>query len=226
MNGLVAGLALSAAAAACASDEGRAAPSPPVKDHSKGSNMAKKLPGDEFPAVVAFRAHAAQKLGISVEQVQGGPTSEAHAALFKDQRVGKLWAFVMWKPESKKEPKVEVRGWASPDGKVITLEQNLGLLFAEAGAWGDGVQPPLDGKAIAERLLWSLADYTLEIDNALGLPYPELVMKDGAGSLRFAIGWRQPGPGGAGGGPVTRTLVAVSLAKDRTAVAVKTPVKP
>lgn len=101
--------------------------------------MAKKLPGDELPAVVAFRAFAAQKLGIAVDQVQGGPTSEAHAALFKEQRVGKLWAFVMWRPETKKAPKVEVRGWASPDGKVITLEQNLGLLFAEAGAWGGGL---------------------------------------------------------------------------------------
>lgn len=215
--------AVALAAAACASDEGRAAPSPAPKDKIL---MAKKLPGDELPAVVAFRAFAAQKLGIAVDQVQGGPTSEAHAALFKEQRVGKLWAFVMWRPETKKAPKVEVRGWASPDGKVITLEQNLGLLFAEAGAWGGGVQPPLDGKAIAERLVWSLGDSTLEINNALGLPYPELTMKGGEGSLRFAIGWRQPGPGGAGGGPVTRTLVEISLGEDRSAAAVKTPIAP
>lgn len=50
-------------------------------------------------------------------------------------------------------------------------------------------------------------------------------MKGGEGSLRFTIGWRQPGPGGAGGGPVTRTLIEISLGEDRSA-AVKTPLAP
>jgi len=219
----VVGVALSLVSAACASDNSRAAPGGSGSASTTAPGKGKKMAGEEFPAVVAFRAHTAKKLGISVDQVQGGPISEAHANLFKNQRVGKIWAFVMWGPGT---PKVEVRGWATPDGKVITLEQNLGPLLAEAGAWGGGATPALTGKDLADRFAWSLGDATVEINNAIGVPYPELVMKDGAGTLRFVLGRREPGPGGAGGGPVTRTLFEIALTKDQQATATRTPFTP
>jgi hypothetical protein len=217
----VAGIALCLWAAACASDNSRAAPGGNGSASTTAPGKGKKMAGEEFPAVVAFRAYTANKLGIAVDQVLGGPVSEAHANLFKAQRVGKIWAFVMWGPGT---PKVEVRGWATPDGKVITLEQNLGPLLAEAGAWGGGVTPALGGKDLADRLAWSLSDATVEINNAIGVPYPELAMKDGAGTLRFVLGRRQPGPGG--GGPVTRTLVEIALSKDQQATAISKPFTP
>jgi hypothetical protein len=187
----VLGIALCLWPAACASDNNSAAPGGGGAATTSASGKGKKMPGEEFPAVVAFRAYTASQLGISIDQVKGGPLSEVHANLFKNQRVGKVWAFAMWGPDT---PKVEVRGWATPDGKVLTLEQNLGPLLAEAGAWGGGVTPPLNAMELAERFTWSLADHTVQINNAIGIPYPELAMKDGAGTLRFVAGRREPAP--------------------------------
>lgn len=220
---LAIGVALSLVSAACASDNSRAAPGGNGSASTTAPGKGKKMAGEEFPAVVAFRAHTAKKLGIAVDQVLGGPVSEAHANLFKNQRVGKIWAFVMWGPGT---PKVEVRGWATPDGKVITLEQNLGPLLAEAGAWGGGATPALNGKDLADRFAWSLADHTVQINNAIGIPYPELAMKDGAGTLRFVTGHRAPGPGGAGGGPQELTLFEIALSKDQQATATRKPFTP
>lgn len=222
-HSLALGLALALVSAACASDSSSAGPGGNGSATKSPSGKGKKMPGEEFPAVVAFRAHTAKKLGIAVDQVQGGPISEVHANLFKNQRVGKIWAFVMWGPGT---PKVEVRGWATPEGQVITLEQNLGPLLAEAGAWGGGVTPPLNGKDLAERLAWSLADHTVQINNAIGIPYPQLEMKDGAGTLRFVTGTRPPGPGGSGGGPQELTLFEISLTKDQQATATRKPFTP
>ena len=215
----VMGAMLSAASAGCASDSSSAGPS--GGSATKGS---KKMPGEEFPAVVAFRAHAAKKLGIPVDQVQGGPISEVHANLFKNQRVGKIWAFVMYTPGT---PKVETRGWATPDGKVITLEQNLGLLFAEAGVWGGGVSPPLTAQELADRLIWSQGvNFSPQRDLRLGIPAPELTVQDGAGTLTFISGYRAPGPGGAGGGPVQLTRFEIALTKDQQAIASSKPFTP
>jgi hypothetical protein len=91
------------------------------------------------PAAVGFRAYAAAKLGIAESEVDGGPTNEEEAALFT-QRVGTLWAMTMF---PRGDTQNEVRGWATPGGVVVAIDQNLGLLLEEAGVWGGGVVTPL-----------------------------------------------------------------------------------
>jgi hypothetical protein len=170
-------------------------------------------------AFEAFRAHAAQKLGVPADKIEGGPRTEADVDLVP-QRVGSVWAFIMRKSGVYDN---EVRGWAIADGTVITLEQNLGLLLAEAGVWGGGVSPPLTAPQIAERLVWSLGmNHNVFIAPHLKVPAPEVTLKDGAGKLTFVVDYRQPGPGGAGGGPRQLTRFEIALTADRRATATQT----
>ncbi len=181
------------------------------------------LPGDEFPAVVAFRAYTASRFDISIDEVEGGPIGEAQAALF-EQRVGSIWAFAMWGAQL--VDAAALRGWATRDGVVITLEQNLGLLLAEAGVWGGGA-PALTARQLASHLTWSMGtSYQLGSAATPGVPEPSLTLSGGAGSLRFAVGQRQPGPGGSGGGPVEWSMVDIALTADHRATATRTPFTP
>ncbi|HSK03530.1 MAG TPA: hypothetical protein VK932_19900 [Kofleriaceae bacterium] len=163
-------------------------------------------------AFEAFRAHAAQRLGVPADQIEGGPRTEADVGLVP-QRVGSVWAFIMRKSGVYDH---EVRGWATGDGTVVTLEQNLGVLLDEAGVWGRGVTPPLTAVQIAERLTWSLGmSYAVFMLPHLGVPAPELVMKDGAGKLTFVVDYQQPGPRG----PRQLTRFEIALTADRRATA-------
>jgi hypothetical protein len=169
-------------------------------------------------AYAAFRDHAARKLGVSPDKIQGGPGTEELVKMSKGT-VGSVWAYTVraaGKPD-------EVRGWATADGTVVTLEQNLGVLLAEAGVWGGGVSPPLTAPQIAERLTWSLGmNHSVFVAPHLGVPAPEIVLKDGAGTLTFVINYRRPGPGGAGGGPRQLTRIEIALTADRRATATQT----
>jgi hypothetical protein len=165
-------------------------------------------------ANTAFREYAAKKLGFPADKLEGGPNTEADIPLVP-QRVGSVWAFVMRKPGDNKN---EVRGWAIADGTVITLEQNLGLLFAEAGVWGGGASPPLTERELADRLLWTFGPkYVLA-------PTPKLTLKDGAGTFVFHVNYRESGPGGVGGGPPQLTRVEIALTPDHHATATQTRV--
>jgi len=169
-------------------------------------------------AYTAFRAYAAQKLGIPADKVEGGPNDEALAKMMKT-RVGTVWAFIMKKPGVHD---TDVRGWAAGDGTVITLEQNLGVLFAEAGVWGGGVAPPLTAREIADRLAWSLGTrYIVYAEPDLGAPAPELALKGGAGTFTFTVDYRESGPGGAGGGPPQLTRFEIALTTDHRATATR-----
>ena len=173
------------------------------------------------PAAVAFRKYAAKKLGLPVDQVVGGPRNEREAGLFKE-RVGSIWAMTMF-PRDK--PQDAVEGWATQDGTVVTIDQNLGLLLAEAGVWGGGVTPALPPVEIANRIVWSLGmGHTLFMNPAVGVPAPELKLTDGAGTMTFVVDYRTPGPGGAGGGPRQLTRFDITLTKDHRATATRTPV--
>lgn len=167
-------------------------------------------------AYTAFRAYAAQKLGIPVDKVEGGPKDEALGKMVKT-RVGSVWAFMMQRPG---DAQSELRGWATEDGKVVTLEQNLGALFAEAGVWGGGVKPPLTAQELADRLTWSLGvRHSVYVAPHLNVPAPALTLADGAGTFVFTVNYREPGPGGAGGGPPQLTRIEIALTADHRATA-------
>jgi hypothetical protein len=205
----------------CASDRQNAGSqknTPPGGSSAGSGPVANNPPDRSKPmtgitaAHAAFRAYAAQKLGIAIDEIEGGPKDEALARMV-EARVGSVWAFIMRKSGVYDR---DVRGWATADGTVVTLEQNLGVLLDEAGVWGRGVTPPLTAVQIAERLVWSLGmNYAVFMLPHLGVPAPELEMKDGAGKLTFVVDYQQPGPRG----PRQLTRFEIALTADRRATA-------
>ncbi len=110
-----------------------------------------------------------------------------------------------------------MRGWVAPDGTVISKDANLGLLFAEAHAWA--AKPALNAEELAEHVIWAVSrDSRLLWDWKNDEKPPKLELKpDGSGTLKFLMGYRQPGPGGAGGGPEYVFECTVTLTKDHKA---------
>src|SRR5262249_3269808 len=82
-------------------------------------------------AHTSFRDHAARVLKLAPDRVLVSPIEEDPSVQL-DQRIGAAWAFY---GSSKDHPDRQFRGWAIADGTVITPDQNLGLLLAEAGVW-------------------------------------------------------------------------------------------
>jgi hypothetical protein len=138
-----------------------------------------------------------------------------------DQRIGGAWAFVA---AAKAHPEVQVRGWATGDGTVITPEDNLGVLLTEAGVWTN--KPALDAGALAERLVWAMG-----MNHRVVGPRALHVDASGNGTLSFQVAYRPPGPGGAGGGPERVSQCTVTLGAPHRAQLVMTaapaaPAKP
>jgi hypothetical protein len=164
-------------------------------------------------AHASFRDHAAHALKLSSDRVLVSPIEEDPSVQL-DQRVGAIWAFY---GSSKDHPDRQVRGWAIAAGTVITPEQNLGLLLAEAGAWSD--KPKLDADALAERLVWAMG-----MNHRVVGPRSLHVDPSGKGTLSFQVGYRPPGPGGAGGGRERISQCTVTLTADHHARLVTTAV--
>lgn len=165
-------------------------------------------------AHASFRDHAARVLKLSADRVLVSPIEE-DASVQLDQRVGAAWAFY---GSSKEHPERQVRGWAVADGTVITTEQNLGLLLAEAGAWS--ARPALDASALAERLAWAMG-----ANHRVVGPRSLRVEPSGAGALSFQVAYRPPGPaGGAGGGRDRVSQCTVTLTADHHARLATAPV--
>lgn len=205
--------------AACASDRssasaakaGNAAATAPVKGPA--------MKGTYAAAAEAFSAYAAGKLGLAEDKLLGVGPHEAIAKMNK-ARVGHVWAFGA-RPAADASA-AEVRGWATEDGVVITLEQNLGLLFAEAGVWGGGAAPALTAPELAERLAWAMgANVSVFVLVAQGLAAPELKLEDGAGKLTFHVNVSPPG---AGRGPRQVSRVEVEVSKDQRATLTRTAI--
>lgn len=105
-------------------------------------------------ATEAFTAAAAAHFAIGADQVTTVPRAEVLAGMWKvasgaDQinpMVGKAFAF-----EAAQTGVVgrTFRGWALPDGTVITQKQNLGALLKAAEAGGVSVDD------VVRRLIWS-----------------------------------------------------------------------
>ncbi len=170
-------------------------------------------------AHASFCDYAARELKLSPDRVLVSPIEEDPSVQL-DQRVGAAWAFY---GSSKDHPDRQVRGWAIADGTVITPDQNLGLLLAEAGVWSG--KPTLDAAALAERLVWAMgANHRVVGSSSLH------VDPSGTGTLSFQVAYRPPGPGGAGGGRDRVSQCTVTLTADHhgrlVTTAVATPAAP
>lgn len=170
------------------------------------------MPGFD-KAHASFRDYAARALKLSPDRILVSPIEE-DASVQLDQRVGAAWAFY---GSSKDHPDRQVRGWAIADGTVITPEQNLGLLLAEAGVWSD--KPKLDADALAERLAWAMGT-----NHRVVGPRSLHVEPSGTGTLSFQVAYRPPGPGGAGGGRDRISQCTVTLTADHHARLVTTAI--
>jgi hypothetical protein len=170
----------------------------------------------------SFRDYAATVLKTPAAKLRAHPDDEGMAnnweapgasSSFK-VKVGHAWGFEVSLDDQSTH---QLRGWATPDGAVITRDHNLGLLFVEAGAWTS--HPGVDATALAQHIVWSFgSDVRLLSDWRKEPKPPTLQVKpDGSGTLTFMMGYRQPGPGGAGGGPEYVFECTVTLTKDHKA---------
>jgi len=148
----------------------------------------------------AFREHAIKVLGT--KDVSGGPNAEV---IKMEATVGKAWAFFAAPSAT---PQKQYRGWATGDGKVITTEQNFGLLLEEAGVWA---KPQGDLSKLPAAVAWSLGnEYQDDGDVAVKLG------ADGAGTVTIPLAHQQAGGGGSLGPREKMELVA-TVAKDHSA---------
>jgi hypothetical protein len=178
---------------------------PPAPVTKQPSRAAAMKPGFQ-KAFTSFQEFAAADLGVAVEQLQAGPDGED---VKMPQTLGKAWAFTAIQKDVP-QPR-QIRGWGTADGTVITPKQNLGALLKEAGVGSKKAKKPDE---IAKAITWGLgADYAINLD-----PWPAITVdKQGAGAFTFAVDGREPGPGGAGGGPIKKLLVTIAIAADHTA---------
>lgn len=198
-------------AVAAAPVAGRADACPSCSKGKKGAPMT-----DGFDkAQAGFRDHAAKTLKLAPDRVLVSPI-EADESVQLDERVGAAWAFY---GSAKDHPQQQVRGWAVANGSVITPDQNLGLLLAEAGVWSG--TPKLDASALAERLAWAMG-----MNHRVTGPRELHVDAKGAGKLTFQVSYRPPGPGGVSGGRDRLSQCTVTLTADHHARLVQTPVSP
>jgi hypothetical protein len=204
-------VALVALATACArADTAAAAPDTDVHSTDKRTDKRPDKGTDSMhgfnKAQASFRSHAAQVLKQAPDHVVVSPIEEDPSVQL-DQRVGAAWAF---SAADKDHPERQARGWAVADGSVITPDDNLGLLLGEAGVWSD--HPALDASALADRLAWAMG-----ANHRVVGPRSLHVDPRGTGTLSFQVGYRPPGPGGAGGGRERISQCTVTLTADHHA---------
>lgn len=151
--------------------------------------VAPPAPGFER-AIAAFRDYAATVLQVRAAQVHVGPSSEEVARRAPDN-VGRLWAF---DATTDGKPGFQARGWAAPDGTVVSTRQNLGRFFDEAGLWRGA--PPAANE-LADRLVWSLGTaYQRIVVFRDRVTPPSLTLRpDGSGTLTFLVKQVSPPPG-------------------------------
>jgi hypothetical protein len=137
---------------------------------------ARSLPPGFDKARAAFRDHVAGVLHVPSRDVEVGPIDEEIERHMTDHLVGRAWAL----EASGSSSQFSLRGWALPDGTVVTDQHNLGVLFDEAGAWTSA--PRLDANELAKRLVWALG-FRYEL---VGAPSLELA-SSGVGAMHFDV---------------------------------------
>src|ERR1041385_9001458 len=100
----------------------------------------------------AFRAYAANKLGVAPDTLNGGGPLDPETASKMPQTVGRLWPYAF---NTSVNGYRDVNGWATADGMVVSSDENLGRLFDEARIWGPGPTPTLDAHQLGDLLAWS-----------------------------------------------------------------------
>lgn len=162
-------------------------------------------------ALSAFQAHAASKFQVAADQISIVPKSEAIARDWKVASgptdllptVGRAWAFEAAKVGT---PFPTERGWALPDGTVITRDLNLGRLLQEAGLWDKA--PAMPFAEVAHRLIWTLGSAH---QPTTAVPTTFELAPDGSGKGTFGSDASYPG------GPTEYVRFTVTLKPDRTA---------
>ena len=100
-----------------------------------------------------------------------------------------------------------IRAWVTPDGTVISPEQNLGVLFAEAGVWARPSKQRLDELAylLSEDIIWAYGSQSKDVMAApLGgavTPAEFKLAADGSGTFRFCHNDHGGALTGGGGAP-------------------------
>jgi hypothetical protein len=151
---------------------GCAGKAPPPAGHDK----ALVVKPAESRAIAAFRTYTARRLHVSA-----GDVEDDSFILEGKHTHGSAQAFLMTHARNGQRG---ARGWATPDGTVITPMQNLGRLFAEAGVWTRPLMasPEQLAMMLAEDIVWSYSESD-RVQNA-----PKLALAaDGSGSLRFVM---------------------------------------
>jgi hypothetical protein len=127
--------------------------------------------------------------------------------------VGRLWPYAFHTSVGGDR---EVTGWAMPDGRVVSADENLGLLFDEARIWGPGPTPIVDHWVLAALVMWSTGDKRMMGSDEDNLPGPSLDrQRDGSGQLVFTTS-----PNASGADLVTNT---VTLRPNHTATLARVP---
>ncbi len=160
-------------------------------------------------ARAAFIHQAAASYGAADAAVRVMPNTEAEVDIWQlpgrapgfDPGLGAAWAF-----EARLEqPSRPVRGWATPEGVVITWEQNLGLLLEQADLWG--ADPQAAFERVLPRLIWALGPP----HEPYG-PAPTLHLSDD-GSGEATLSTRLVIPGG----PITTAEFTLHVGADHSA---------
>jgi hypothetical protein len=163
-------------------------------------------------AHAAVREYAAKHFGVKPDTLRVMPDNEGTANLPHMGRVGKLWSFDAQAGDD------TITVLAAPDGRVASHQQNLGLLFEEAGVWTDSAT--LNADQLAAQIVESMGSRGMNyrVYDDFGASAPELTIDaSGAGTLVFQVGRKQRGPGGSGGGPEFRAEAKVVLTPDHQA---------
>lgn len=135
-------------------------------------------------AKAAFRAYVARLLHVQASEVHGGPSDNT----LGNHTRGAARHYTMWPG---RDTTRSIRGWVTPDGTVITPEQNLGVLFLEAGVWARPPRQPLNELAdlLAGDIIWAFGSQAMFVEAAMlveGVSPPEITLRpDGSGTLRF-----------------------------------------
>jgi hypothetical protein len=142
-------------------------------------------------AFAAFRDYAAGEYKLAAKKVDVGPSAEPAPGQIKES-VGRAWAF---SASIADRPGDWRRGWATPEGTVVTPKQNLGVLFVEAAI--GTAHPALTPDDLAQRIIWAMGPrYQLFINFRGNVLTPSLVMNpDGSGVMKFRVKSFSPPPG-------------------------------
>ena len=189
-----------------------------------GLDSSKKIPPepsanesmstDFSNALARFQKYASERLKKKPSELDLLPSDESGVMPSNQGHIGSL---VRFQAREKGTDGSWLSAWAGPTA-VVTPEQNLGILFKEAGVWSSA--PKLSAQELAEQIVWGLEPTMRVITGGVyQSPAPSLVLDEkGNGQLTFAVGMRELGPGGAGGGPEKIGNSVVTLSGDQSAM--------